>query len=167
MTTTAACRGKPIGIDGYNLLITIESALSGALILVGRDGCYRDLASIHGTYRKVQETTVAVDLIADYLAGFDIPRIDWYLDRPVSNSGRLKALMAEILEARQSDTAFSTVWNIELVDSPDAVLADYEHPIATADSAVLDRCGAWLNLATEIIDARVPDAWKFNFQGDR
>ena len=167
MTTAAACRGQSIGIDGFNLLITIESALSGALILIGLDGCYRDLASIHGTYRKVQETTLAVEVIADYLGAFDISRIDWYLDRPVSNSGRLKALMADTLEAGQSGSASSTVWNIELVDSPDAVLADYEHPIATADSAILDRCGPWLNLAAEIIDARVPHAWKFDFRGDK
>ena len=167
MTTTDACHGQAIGIDGYNLLITVESALSGALILVGRDGCYRDLASVHGTYRKVQETTLAVEVIADYLATFDIPRIDWYLDRPVSNSGRLKTLMAKTLEALPTGSASTPVWDIQLVDSPDAVLATYSGPVVTTDSAILDRCGAWLNLAAEIIDARVPHAWKFDFRGAR
>ena len=38
--------GKPIVIDGYNLLITIEAAMSGACVFKGRDGCFRDLASI-------------------------------------------------------------------------------------------------------------------------
>ena len=56
-----ALAGQPIAIDGYNLLITIEAALSGGLIFIGRDGCFRDLASIHGTYRKVEETVPAVN----------------------------------------------------------------------------------------------------------
>ncbi|MCU0914495.1 MAG: DUF434 domain-containing protein [Planctomycetes bacterium] len=60
--------GRPLAIDGYNLLITIEAALSGGLIFRGRDGCCRDLASIHGTYRKVEETIPALQLIGDFLA---------------------------------------------------------------------------------------------------
>jgi hypothetical protein len=31
--------------------------------------------------------------------------------------------------------------------------------VATADSAVLDRCPAWFNLARETIIQRIPDAW--------
>ncbi|MHC4063810.1 MAG: DUF434 domain-containing protein [Planctomycetota bacterium] len=160
MVTLSRLNDQPIGIDGYNLLITIESALSGGLILVGRDGCCRDLASIHGTYRKIEETLPAIDLIADYLAGLQIPRLDWYLDRPVSNSGRLKALMAGVLAARGVTLAGETGWNIELVNSPDAVLAAYPGPIVTSDSVVLDRGGPWTNLAAEIINARVPQAWR-------
>ncbi|MCP4248621.1 MAG: DUF434 domain-containing protein [bacterium] len=160
---------RPLGIDGYNLLITIESALSGGLILVGRDGCCRDLASVHGTYRKVAETAPAIKLIADYLTDRVDTRIDWYLDRPVSNSGRLKALMADVLERRglatadvaeaPADAAGGPIWNIELVRSPDAVLVDYPGPIVTTDSAVLDRAGAWINLAADIIRDRCRTAW--------
>ena len=46
-------KGKSIAVDGYNVLITVEAAMSGGVILKGRDGCFRDLASVHGTYRKV------------------------------------------------------------------------------------------------------------------
>ncbi len=153
-----------LGVDGYNLLITVESALSGGLILVGRDGCYRDLASIHGTYRKVEETVAALDLIADHLAGFALRRIDWYLDSPVSNSGRLKVLLAELLEQRCLVMPAPTVWNIELVASPDRVLADYRGAVASSDSVILGRCRAWVNLAAQIIDARVPQAWKLDLR---
>jgi hypothetical protein len=40
----SALKGAELWIDGYNLLTTVESALAGGVILVGRDGCYRDLA---------------------------------------------------------------------------------------------------------------------------
>ncbi len=142
-----------LGIDGYNLLITVESGLSGGLVLIGRDGCYRDLASVHGTYRKVEETAPAIELIAEHLTQAGVQSIDWYLDRPVSNSGRLKTLMAEMLEAR------GVRWNIELVDQPDRVLADYPGVVATADGWILDHCRAWANIAAALINARIPQPW--------
>ncbi|HVP12345.1 MAG TPA: DUF434 domain-containing protein [Phycisphaerae bacterium] len=149
---------RPLGIDGYNLLITVESALSGGPIFAGRDGSYRDLASIHGTYRKVNETQPAITMIADHLSSAEILAVDWYLDRPVSNSARLKVLMAEVVEHSRLR------WNIELADNPDAVLAAYDGVVATSDSWILDRCAAWVNLARDIIDAHVPDAWKITLR---
>ena len=59
-------------IDGYNLLTTIEAALAGAVIIVGRGGRYRDMASMHGTFRKVEETLPAIELIGRTLAELKI-----------------------------------------------------------------------------------------------
>ena len=155
-------RGRAIAIDGYNLLITVESALSGGFIFIGQDGCWRDLSGIHGTYRQVEETVAAIQTIAEFLDPLQISHIDWYLDRPVSNSGRLKALMENVLAANK--TGAETSWNVELLDSPDKTLASYPGPIATCDSAILDRCSQWVNLAAEIIAARVPDALKVDLR---
>src|SRR5690606_36397710 len=52
----AVADASRIGIDGFNLVITIESALAGGVVLVGRDGAYRDLARVHGSYRRVADT---------------------------------------------------------------------------------------------------------------
>ena len=49
--------GNELWIDGFNVLTSIEAALSGGVILHSRDGCYRDMASMHGSYRRVEETT--------------------------------------------------------------------------------------------------------------
>ena len=57
-------RDQPIRIDGFNLILTLESAFGGGIILGGRDGCYRDLASVHGMYRRVAETRPALELAA-------------------------------------------------------------------------------------------------------
>src|SRR3954463_8050935 len=43
---------QPLLIDGYNILTTLETALSGGAIFACRDGCFRDMASIHGTHRS-------------------------------------------------------------------------------------------------------------------
>jgi hypothetical protein len=164
-----AMRGRPLAIDGYNVLITIESALSGGLILIGRDGCPRDLASIHGTYRKVRETTAALELIIEATAALSAERVDFLLDQPVSNSGRLKALIAERLESRE-EKAGSTpqrwpVWNIELVPSPDSVLIDYDGVVATGDSVILNRCGSWCDLVGVLV-RRIPTAWVLDLRSE-
>jgi len=136
---------QPIAIDGYNVLITVEAAMSGGVIFKGRDSCLRDLASIHGTYRKVTETIPALQLAAEFLKEIGISEATWLLDSPVSNSGRLKTLIGEL--ARKSNWN----WEIELLLSPDAELKKTDMIVASSDSVVLDGCKRWVNLATEII----------------
>ena len=128
-------------IDGYNLLITIEAALAHAPLFVCRDGCIRDLASIHGTYRKVEETLPAIQTITFVLNKLNIAEVIWLLDQPVSNSGRLKKMISSFAESK------SLNWDVQLVPNPDTVLIKSETIIATSDSVVLDRCKHWLNLA--------------------
>ncbi len=147
-----AAAGQPIAIDGYNLLITIESAMSGGLIFKGRDGCLRDLASIHGTYRKVEETQPAIELIGQFLQQTGMKEALWLLDSPISNSGRLKTMMRELAQAN------NWKWEIELVLSPDAALIKSEKIVATTDSVILDKCVKWLDLAGQIIKNRISDA---------
>jgi hypothetical protein len=136
---------QEIAIDGYNVLITIEAAMSGGIIFKGRDGCFRDLASVHGTYRKVTETIPALQLVGDFLKDIDVSKAIWLLDSPVSNSGRLKTLMGELAQKN------SWNWEIELLLSPDAELKKTDAVVASSDSVVLDACKRWVNLAAEII----------------
>ena len=75
--------GQSVAVDGYNVLITIEAAMSGGIIFKGRDGCFRDLASIHGTYRKVAETIPAVELIGRFLHQTGAGKALWLLDSPI------------------------------------------------------------------------------------
>jgi hypothetical protein len=144
--------GRSIAIDGYNVLITVEAAMSGGLIFKGRDGCFRDLASIHGTYRKVAETIPAVELIGRFLHQIGAGNALWLLDSPVSNSGRLKTLIGELADKNNWN------WEIELLFSPDAELIKTDQIVASSDSVILDGCRKWTNLAAEIIARRLPQA---------
>jgi len=141
--------GRRVIIDGFNLLTTIEAAFSGGVILVGRDECYRDLASVHGTYRQVEETIPALQLIGRWLNSRHILDVHWLLDAPVSNSGRLKAFIESLPWS----------WTVEVVRYPDQILATSTDVIVTADSAILDRCQQWCNVAAEIIRESVRGAW--------
>ena len=148
----ASLNGEKLLIDGYNLLTTIEAALAGGVVLAARDGCYRDMASMHGTWRRVEETIPAIELIGRFLATTGARDCHWYLDRPVSNSGRLKQILLH------SSAEKGWRWEVELVDDPDRILAAATLPIATADSAILDQSARWVNLAAEVIRAGVPQS---------
>jgi len=148
----SALAGKPIIIDGYNVLITTEAALSDAPIFCSRDGCFRDLAGIHGTYRKVTETIPAIELIAKCLRDLRIESALWLFDSPVSNSGRLKTIIGSLAEEN------GWPWEIELLPNPDRKLIETDMIAATSDSDVLDKCGKWTNLTGHIMAAEIPDA---------
>jgi len=144
--------GRELWIDGYNVLTTVEVALGGGVLLGASDRTYRDLASMHGTYRKVAETLPALELLGRMNSHFGAAAWMWFLDRPVGNSGRLRAIMQQLAKER------GWAWRIELVQNPDTVLAGASEIVATADSVVLDRCQHWFNLAREVIDRGVPGA---------
>ena len=147
-----ALRDRTLLIDGYNVLTTIEAALSGGVLLHARDSTFRDMASIHGSYRKVEETTPALELAGQVLAELKPARCIWYLDQPVSNSGRLKTIMMNAAEKRLWK------WRVEIVANPDALLIESADPIASADSVILDGCQRWFNLARRIVTAKAPSA---------
>ncbi|UOQ71563.1 DUF434 domain-containing protein [Hymenobacter cellulosilyticus] len=103
--------GRPVAIDGFNLLITLEAALSGGVVLRGRDGALRDLSSVHGTYRAVQETDRAIRLVAAALLPLRPGPVRWLLDQPVSNSGRLAARLHELGPTLGLPWTAEVVWN--------------------------------------------------------
>jgi hypothetical protein len=150
-------RDQVVAIDGYNVLTTVEAALAGGVLLIGRDGVLRDMASVHGSFRKVAETLPAIELLGEFLTRCCVAECRWYLDSPVSNSGRLKTLLRETAEAQ------TWPWRVELVASPDRVLkssaSEATAPIvASSDSAILDACGPWIDLAHEVVWTKLSPA---------
>ena len=144
-------RGRRLAIDGFNVLITLEGALSGGYLFVARDGCVRDVASIHGTYRRVSETDAAIDTVGQALAGWGVAHAVWYLDQPVSNSGRLRA---RILERA---ALHGWAWTAEVVHNPGRTLvAETEAVVVSGDSWVIENATCWANLVGELLRAAGP-----------
>ncbi len=92
------------------------------------------MASVHGSFRKVAETLPAIELIGAFLARCGVAECRWYLDSPVSNSGRLKTLLRETAEAR------GWPWQIELVASPDRVLRETSRGTLAPVAATFRQC---------------------------
>jgi len=141
--------GQEIMIDGFNLLIILESALSGAYLFKGMDNCYRDLSGVHGSYKRVQQTEKALLLIGGFLKESAVGKVTWVFDKPVSNSGRLKTIVRELAEANEFN------WDVILDNNPDKLLAESNMIAISSDAWILDRAKKWFNLAGHLIENNI------------
>ena len=154
----------PLGevwLDGYNVLNALEAALSGG-------GHYRRtgrvLPRLGGHPRPVSSggrNTPSPPDPGECLTALGATPCRWLLDRPVSNSGRLQGVLTEIARRAGWD------WSVELVYNPDRALIDCGQCVATSDSAILDRCARWVNLARVAIDRHVPRPGSSNSETPR
>lgn len=136
--------GREVWIDGFNTIITLEVMISHSILLRCMDGTIRDLAALRGTYRLIPETREAIKIMFNVLQDAGVSRINILLDQPVSNSGRLKALLADIAESG----SYSFDLDIQILRDVDRSLYGKEQVI-TSDSIILDHCTSWVNLVAE------------------
>ena len=136
--------GTKVWIDGFNTIITLEIFLSDSILLTGMDGTIRDLASLRGTYRLIPETYRAIQMMFDILQNANVIAVNILLDEPVSNSGRLKSLIADIAEK------YPFALYIQLLKDVDRKLYNKDNVI-TSDSVILDHCNSWINLTAECL----------------
>ena len=148
----AQLQGQQLWLDGFNVLTAVETALGGGVILIGRDGCCRDVAGVYSHYHRVAETVPALRAIGQTVSDWGVAECRWWLDSPVFNSGRLKKIILEV--AAQEGWS----WPVELVTNPDRVLSAAEQIVASSDHAILDRCQKWFNVARQVIANQVPQA---------
>lgn len=137
--------GKTVYIDGFNLIITLEAALSGTTLLSCMDKTVRDLCGLHGTYRIIDKTEATLQIIEQELKDLEIEKAIFYLDAPMSNSGRLKQL---ILESFSNN---NLCIEVELVRNADACLWAKEYVISS-DAIILNKCKSWYNFVRNILD---------------
>jgi hypothetical protein len=152
----AEVAGQELVVDGFNLIITAEAALSGGVLIGCRDGCVRDLSGVHGSYRAVEETTRAILAAGETLATLRPVSVLWLLDSPISNSGRLAARLREAAEAN------NWPWSVAVVFNPDREMADSSRIAVTSDSNILDGARRWLNLNPLLIARHVAQPWLVN-----
>ena len=137
--------GAEVWIDGFNSIITLEVMLSDSILFDCMDETIRDLAALRGTYRIIPETEEAIRIMLDVLEQMNVASVHILLDKPVSNSGRLKALIAEVGENKSFDL------DIQVLDEVDKTLWDKDNVI-TSDSIILDHCHSWVNLMRKCVE---------------
>jgi hypothetical protein len=113
--------------------------ISDSVLFLCQDGTIRDLAALRGTYRIIPETEKAIEILLGTLEEYGVKNIHILLDEPVSNSGRLKSLIAEIADN------YKIPLDIQVLKAVDKELWGKENVI-TSDSIILDHCKSWFNL---------------------
>lgn len=130
---------ETVHIDGFNTVITLEVALSGSPVFYCRDGALRDLAGLRGTYRIIDKTQTAIELLLRQLELLYISEAVFYLDAPVSNSGRLSGLIWQCAKG------YGISVQTQIIPDVDRVLEQMEGVIS-GDAIILNRCKSWLNV---------------------
>jgi len=161
--TADQLRGQTVWLDGFNILILLETLFSGGYVFKGLDGCYRDISSVHGSYKRVNQTEQSLIHVGTVLQQLGAAQVIWIFDSPVSNSGRLKTFCYEIA------ARLNFPWNIQLDMAPDKFLAQETRTIISSDAWVLNNCASWFNLGAYVIhtlqrDVEFPNVIKLSGQ---
>ena len=149
--------GRTINIDTFNFIISLEVALSKGLLINCMDGSIRDLAGLRGTYRLIDKTYIVLDILGEVFKKLKIKDVNFYIDAPVSNSGKLKSAIYESSEKWYVDV------NVEIIPNPDVILEKSNY-VVSSDSIILDKCDGWVNLVRYIIDSKISDSWIINLE---
>jgi hypothetical protein len=147
--SVAGLKGKGLAIDGYNCIITLESALKGKTILLADDAFIRDISGVSGGYKETQETKEALGLIIDLLKFARPQEVRFLLDSPISGSGELAARIRALMKERGIEGDASAI------KVPEHIMATYEGICASSDTAVIDQAAQVFDLAGHLIQERL------------
>ncbi|MDI6884571.1 MAG: DUF434 domain-containing protein [Hadesarchaea archaeon] len=139
-----AVRGKRLGIDGYNVLITVESLLMGKQIIRCDDGFIRDLRAIFGKYRSTPATSRALSALVRAIAKSRPKTVVVFFDKQVSRSGELSA------EVRRRFKRARLKGDARAVGGVDMKLRTFD-VIASSDRAVIERAKAIWDIPASIL----------------
>jgi hypothetical protein len=137
--------GANLGVDWYNVLITVESYLKGFPVFLSDDGLLRDASGIHGSYRLGKTGERAISLLLDRIADVSPSRLDIYLDSPIAYSGQMAVRLREILGGRDN-------CRVSVTHSVDYTLKRYPGIVASSDSAIIDRVNKVFDLPRDVLE---------------
>jgi len=145
--SSAKVRGKRLGVDGYNVLITTESILAGKPVVRCDDGFVRDLRAIFGKYRMSSVTPRALASILKTIAGARPDNVIIMFDSQMSRSGELAA------EVRRRLKQVGLKGDARTVAGVDFKVRGFD-VASSSDRAIIGRSKAVWDIPVEIMGRR-------------
>lgn len=127
-------KGSKIILDGYNVLITVESILQGDFF-IAQDGFLRDSRGVFGKYKLNDETFKALRLVFKALKILKVGFVKFYFDKNVSFSGELASIVRRLLKD------YGIPGEVELSPHVDYNIKREaeDFVVVTSDSAIIDK----------------------------
>ena len=147
---------KRLVIDGYNVLITLESYLKGRIVFRSLDGFVRDVAGIYGKQTFDQYTQKSIALLIEFIqdglmanSGFFQEGV-LFLDLPVSKSGELASCLRDRFYLKKLNI------KVYVAKNPDGKMIEEakqskDTVVATSDTVVLDNVGMSFDIPDYVI----------------
>ncbi len=130
--------GSGIIIDGYNIIIGLESILDKKAYLCD-DGVIRDIKGISRNYKVSENTEPAIDLILQFLKENNPSYVCFLLDSQISKSG----LLAGALREKISD--FGLKGDARASKHVDYDLKSSKYIVASSDGVIIDEAEKVVN----------------------
>ncbi len=127
-------------IDGYNVLITVESLLAGYPIYLCDDGSLRDTRGLFRSYKSTRFTIPAISMILDLLGLIKPSWIMVLLDQQMSHSGELAEMMRAMIAKRR------LLGNAMTAQDVDHLLKEASAIIATSDGIIIDSVTSFVDI---------------------
>lgn len=126
--------GRDVLIDGYNVLITIESMLKDETLWLGDDGFVRDTRGVFRSYNNTDATYKAVDKMLSFLSGCKVTSVNILLDTQMSKSGQLAHYIDNRFHIYSLNGSARTSRHVDF----DLKNTDAKVVVATADGVIID-----------------------------
>jgi hypothetical protein len=123
-------KGKSLAVDGFNVLITLESVLDGKAILC-EDGLVRDL-KYQGKYRLNERTSEVIETVVKSLSKLWVSKVVFFYGKNVPKSGVVGKMTEDAMNKH------GLGGEVRLVKSPDFELKAFE-TVATADVGIVSK----------------------------
>ncbi len=147
--------GLQLGIDGFNVLITLETMVKRELLIRCDDELLRDLQGLFLRYKISEYTYRALGLIEEFISAFNPSRTFMYLDRRKSKSGEL----ARVIRFLTKNISVHTVEKADIKASESEVTATSDIVSATKAEKIVD-------IPKYFISRYVKNAVKLEYDGN-
>uniref|UniRef100_A9A886 DUF434 domain-containing protein n=1 Tax=Methanococcus maripaludis (strain C6 / ATCC BAA-1332) TaxID=444158 RepID=A9A886_METM6 len=130
-------KSKSIAIDGFNVLITLESLIERVAIFC-EDDVIRDLKYQKG-YKLTEKSEETIEIILKSMLNLNINNFNVYFDEQTSKSGEISKITRNLMEK------FSISGEVILSKKVDFELKQYEF-VATSDFHIIKNVVGFLDI---------------------
>ncbi|WP_406671231.1 DUF434 domain-containing protein [Methanolobus sp. ZRKC4] len=127
-------KGKTLLVDGYNVLITLESMLGGERMWIADDSFLRDIQGVFNNHTNDNLTFQAVEKMLSFLLSTEIKKTDVLLDTQMKRSGELAAFIRKRMKELSIKGEARTSRHVDY----DLKNCHPSYVVATADGIIID-----------------------------
>ena len=152
MVDISKIKGQLLLVDGYNVLITVESIYNEDYdsIILCDDGVIRDLNAVFGKYKLSNATEGVINKILDLIGLYGPSCTCFFFHSPVSFSGKLAGITKRIIEEHNMQ---GSVCLSKTVDAEIIKLSKLKKGIAaTGDGVIIDKVGRFVDIPRYILE---------------
>ncbi|NIA03512.1 MAG: DUF434 domain-containing protein [Nitrospirae bacterium] len=135
-----------VWIDGFNILIGVESALRGKPVYLCDDGFLRDTRGVFRNFHSTDETEQALQELLSMLALHNPKRVEIVFDSQISKSGE----MARLVDQKMKDMGIPGCARTS--KQADFDLKKCNKMVATSDGGIIDAVEQVVNLQSCILE---------------